>query len=146
MKRSLSVANRRVAVLLNLLTYPAMFWLVASSPFPLLLNALGIGLLAALFGLTMVYLFYKTDLWAFANAPDEQLDERQNGVRNYAYRHAYTTLSPLLMLALAYAMIASDKGGWLPNSPAQITLLFFEVLALTLSLPSIVLAWLEPEI
>ena len=146
MKRSLTLTNRRMAVLANLLTYPLIVWLVAYAPFGQPLNGMGMGILIMIFVATMVYLFYKTDLWIFANAPDDQLDERQNVVRNYAYRHAYTFLSPLLILAFVYAMITSDKGVWSLNSPAQITVLFFEVLFLTLTLPSIVLAWMEPEI
>lgn len=140
MKRSVSLINRRMAVLANLLTYPVIFWLVAFRPMNAQLTGSCLVVMGVLFVATMVYLFYKTDLWIFANAPDDQLDERQNGVRNYAYRHAYVFLSPLLILSFVYAMIASDNGAWLPNSPAQITVLFFDMLFVTLTLPSIMLA------
>lgn len=146
MKRSLSLTNRRTAVLINLLSYPVMVWLIALAPFSQPMNGIGIGLSIGLFAATMLYLFYKTDLWIFANAPDDQLDERQNVVRNYAYRYAYILMSTLIMLLLVYLMLVVDTGGWRPNLPMPFTTFFWIISSLILSLPSIILAWMEPEI
>lgn len=146
MKRSLSLVNRRVAILVNLFSYPVIIWLIALAPFGQPLTGICIGLSIALFATTMIYLFYKTDLWLFANAPDDQLDERQNVVRNYAYRYAYILICTLLMLLSVYLMLVVDTGGWRPGLSMPFTYFFWLIAALILSLPSIVLAWMEPEI
>lgn len=146
MKRSLSLTNRRMAILGNLFSYPIIVWLIVFAPFDQPLNGVCIGLAIVLFAITMGYLFYKTGLWLFANAPDDQLDERQNVVRNYAYRYAYILMSTLLMLVFAYLMIAVDSGGWQSNLSMPYTIFFWIISGLILSLPSIILAWMEPEI
>lgn len=145
MKRVLSLPHRRLAVVAQLLSYPLIFLAYELSVDPLLRSF--ISLLAALLWLgAMGYLFYNTAIRQFGNAPDENLDERQNSVRNYAYRNAYISLSVVVMLCLFYTLLAIDKQWWLPSRLGQITSLFFTFLFLMVILPSAIIAWTEPEL
>ena len=146
MKRVLPLPQRRLAVLAQLVSYPLIFLAYELPTVDPLLRSL-ISLLAALCWLGSIgYLFYNTSIWQFGNAPDEHLDERQNSVRNYAYRNAYISLSTLVMLGLCYTMLAIDNQWWLPNRSGQLSSLFFSFLFLMLILPSAIIAWTEPEV
>lgn len=148
MKRVLSLSQRRVAVAMQLLSYPLILIpgvYELSFLTPLLSGMLS--LLAVVLWLgSSGFLFYNTSIWQFGNAPDAQLDERQNIVRNYAYRNAYILLSTLILFALLYTMIAVDYHWWLPSRSGQLSSLFFSFLFLMLMLPSAIIAWTEQEV
>jgi len=65
--------------------------------------------------------------------PEEALDERQQGVRNLAYRYAY-------MLLLGVALVV----WWMSDQLGGGTLAMYALLSYA-ALPSSVLAWLEPD-
>ncbi len=143
MIRVLPLANRRVAVVLHVLSFPLAF-----------MSTAGLGLLssiAVLIGLiafagTAYYLYHNTGLWQFGNAPDGQLDERQVQTRNQAYRYAYMIISTILVCLLAYLMLATDFRWPLPVSSSQVNPVFWSFWLLVLTLPSAVLAWTEQDI
>lgn len=143
MTRTIPRAQRRVAVVLQMISYPLIF---------LLANLLGIwpsvSALLALIGLAGVsaYLYYNTGLWQFGNAPDDQLDERQLQARNQAYRFAYIGVSTLIVLLMLYLLLADDFGLKIPQTFDQVTPFFWTVWAIVMALPSAILAWTESEV
>lgn len=146
MKRILTLPQRRLAVVAQLVSYPLILGAYQVSFLAPLTRGL-LSLAAILLWLGAIgYLFYNTDIWQFGNAPDENLDERQNSVRNYAYRNAYITLSAVIIVALLYTMLAIDFNWWLPSGSGQVTALFFSFLFIMLILPSAIIAWTEPEL
>ena len=148
MKRVLSLPQRRLAVVVQLLSYPLI--LIPGVYKLSFLTPLLSGLLSLLAVLLWVgssgFLFYNTSIWQFGNAPDAQLDERQNIVRNYAYRNAYILLSTLILFALLYGMLAIDFHWWLPSRSGQFSAFFFSFLFLMLNLPSAIIAWTERDV
>lgn len=103
-------------------------------------------------GALMVYcytrLLFKGGFWLLANAPDAQLDERQRYARDNAYRLAYAYASSAVMLALLYWYFASDIQKvklWLPSTENELLATFWGFWLLLTTLPSAVLAWIEPD-
>jgi hypothetical protein len=143
MIRTISLARRRVAVVLQLLSYPLTFGLTSLSG--LLASVATLIALGAFLG-SFMYLYYQTGLWQFGNAPDKDLDERQVQIRNQAYRFAYVYISTLLILALMYAMLAQDFYWPLPTGANQVNTLFWSFFFVVITLPSAILAWTEPEV
>lgn len=94
MTRTLSLTNRRVAVVLHLLSFPASFALTSGLG---LLSSIAVLVALIAFAATAWYLYHNTRLLQFSNAPNEQLDERQVQTRNQAYRYAYTLVSTILV-------------------------------------------------
>ena len=143
MTRTIPRAQRRVAVVLQMISYPLII---------LLANLLGIwpsmSALLALIGLAGIsaYLYYNTGLWQFGNAPDEQLDERQVQARNQAYRFAYIGVSGLVVLFMLYLLLADNFGLRIPHTFDQITPFFWTIWTFVMALPSAVLAWTESDI
>jgi hypothetical protein len=145
MKRTLPLLNRRLGVLANLFSYPVGLWFTEPT-MDQPLKSIGTFLAVLLWLVSFGYLFYRTDLWTFGNAPDNQLDERQNIVRNYAYRYAYILLSTAALGLSLYFMMAIDNHWWLPINYGQASTLFFSLLFLVLILPSAIIAWREREV
>lgn len=142
MSRSIPQFQRRVAVLLQLSCFPltvlAGYWLALPVSFTVLFGF-------SLWLLISLFLFWNTGLWRYGNAPDEHLDERQLQLRNHAYRLAYIGISTLLFYVLFYQVLGADFG-WPPLNLYPIgTVLFWEGFLLILTLPSIILAWIEGD-
>lgn len=143
--RNVSLPHRRVAVLLNCLSYLAIFMFAYSNSG----NGFSIAVIllcAFIFLLTSYYLYWKTGLWQLGNAPDEQLDERQIQARNEAYRLAYTILGTIFLLGGLYFEFATDKELWLPQAGGQTTACGMIAVFIALTLPSLVLAWTEKNV
>lgn len=145
--RVLPLARRRAAVLANYLAYPIMGLFMAElltdSKF---VNIAGILLTSFLIMGTFIYLYVDTNLWNLGNAPDKDLDERQIQVRDNAYRYAYMGLATGLLLGGIYYTLAVDKALWLPSTYDQANYFLWGIILLTLTLPSAILAWTEPEV
>lgn len=74
------------------------------------------------------------------------LDERDRAVRDHAYRRAYWIVSILVLLALAYAMLAAERPGWwLPERQSDYWALFIVLAIVTGVLPTTIVAWIEPD-
>ncbi|GAB3561792.1 hypothetical protein GCM10027578_03100 [Spirosoma luteolum] len=143
MTRTLSLARRRVAVLIQLGSCPLLYVLTQTAGLPAqLAGALGLLLIMA----SSAYLYYKTGLWQFGNAPDEQVDERQVQVRNQAYRYAYMGLSLVVLLLAGYGLMALDLHWPLPSLAGSYDLVFWGTWVVVLGLPSALLAWTEPDV
>ncbi len=86
-----------------------------------------------------------------ADLPDELIDERQRVVRDRAYRLAFIALSTLLVLGsmavFGWFLLGAQDGSRDfaidVNSAPGLT---FFVIGVVLSLPSMVIAWTEPEV
>jgi hypothetical protein len=87
-----------------------------------------------------------------ADLPDEYLDERQASVRDRAYLESYRLLGGLVAVALSglllWVIVAADTSDVALLSVAEDAALgvLWVGLGLVLGLPSIVLAWNEPEV
>lgn len=140
--------RRRAAVILNYVMYPVMGLfmgeMLTDSKW---INIVGILLTAGLILGTFMYLYVNTNLWNLGNAPDKDLDERQVQIRNNAYRHAYTVMASLVVLFGLYYAIALDKSVlWIPQTYDQASYFLWGAILLTMTLPSAILAWTEPEV
>jgi hypothetical protein len=68
-------------------------------------------------------------------------------VRNNAYRLAYTVVATIVLLFGLFGTVALDGGKmWLPQTYNQASYLLWGAILLTLTLPSAIIAWTEPEI
>jgi hypothetical protein len=82
-----------------------------------------------------------------AQAPDEQLDEREVAVRDRAYLESYRVFTGFTAVAVLLAAIAPD----VLDRPIEYTFetvqpVFWGVLHYALVLPSAFVAWREPDI
>ncbi len=143
MTRSIPLAQRRVGVVVQFLSYPLVYFLaIQAGLWPSVATLLG---LAALVG-SSVYLYLNTGLWHFGNAPDDELDERQMQIRNLAYRNAYIGVSALIVIILLYLLLAEGFRLPVPIGYNQINPLFWTIWTIVMTLPSAILAWTEPEV
>ncbi len=137
--------HRRIAVLATYLGYLAMIgvWFVASS-----YRSVGLFIVVSVLGIVMLSglgVLLTSWIWSAANAPDPELDERQQRVRDRAYLHSYQTFAGLVTLAGFYAAVAWDNGWWLPATWNHVQAVMWGVLLLALTLPAAVVAWREPD-
>ncbi|GAB3643189.1 hypothetical protein [Spirosoma arcticum] len=143
MIRTIPRAQRRIAVVLQLISYPLLFSIAS-----LLGIWPSVSTLLALIGLAGIsaYLYHNTGLWQFGNAPDDQLDERQVQTRNQAYRLAYIGVSGLVVLLLIYLALANDLRLLVPRGFDQVTPFFWTIWTFVMVLPSAILAWTESDV
>ena len=82
-----------------------------------------------------------------ADLPDAYVDERMRQVRNAHYRTAYIVLVGVVSLALLVLYIATDarRVRYVPQ-PGLVLALFLGVPSLAAMLPSMLVAWNEPEV
>lgn len=99
-----------------------------------------------------LWLVLRVAVRTLADLPEEYLDERQERVRNQAYLESYRILSTVVVLAVMGVMLAYIVSGSDPDSVSiELTLdrvqaVFWAVIGLSLSLPSILVAWRERDI
>ena len=84
-------------------------------------------------------------VWHAANNPDHDLDERQQRVRDRAYLYGYRGLGSAVVVVSVYAGIAFDNAWWLPTTWNQVQAVVWGVLLLAVTLPTAILAWIEPD-
>lgn len=143
MIRTIPLTRRRLAVVLQFSCYPLILLLRQVVGLP---TGLAAGLALIGFVIASVYLYYRTGLWHFGNAPDEQVDERQIQIRNQAYRYAYVGLSLAVMLGIIFVTLAVDFRWSLPTTYEQLSPLFWVAWTFVMTLPSSILAWTEPDV
>lgn len=141
MTRTLSIRSRRAAVVVLYGGYAAfaVIWHFRH------VHSLALAI-AALCGLVLsiaagTWLFHRTAYWNWGHAPDKDLDEREKAERNLRYREAYSAFVGITFLALVYADIAPDFGGWLPDWKRDGQTILWCTLLVGLTLPSALLAW-----
>lgn len=140
--RSVPRRTRRALVLTMYLGYLAMTlaWAFLDAPLRwLLVIPLGLAALISLATLMMPRLLGTSD------GADDDLDERQLQTRNKAYLAAYRVLGVSVMLAALYYMMARGSGLWLPTTDLETQALFWGAWGFSLTLPSAMLAWNEPD-
>ena len=143
MTRTIPRAQRRVAVVMQLVSYPLVFLVTTLlGIWPSFSTLLGLLVFAGL----SAYLYYNTGLWQFGNAPDDQLDERQVQTRNQAYRFAYIGVSSVVILLFLYLVLAEDFRLNIPHGYDQISAVFNTVFTFIMVLPSAILAWTESDV
>lgn len=87
-----------------------------------------------------------------ADLPDEYLDERQATVRDQAYLQSYRVLAGVVAVALSllllWVIVVADTGdvATLIVSEDDVLGVLWVGLGLVLALPSIIVAWHEPEV
>jgi formate hydrogenlyase subunit 3/multisubunit Na+/H+ antiporter MnhD subunit len=140
---------RRPLAILSIAGYPiaVLVWMVIGP-------ALGLHqAIAAVVGLTLLAatLFAAYRLYRFrskmAQAPDDQLDERQRQIRDRAYVDSYRWFVLMTLVVLIAAGILPD----LLDRPIELT---YEVvnwfvmgaILISIALPSAVVAWREPDL
>lgn len=81
-----------------------------------------------------------------ADVNDRLLDERQQRVRDRTYRHAYAILSLVLSFVLLSGALAL-MAGLTPSFPSEGALFWIFLVPswLTLTLPTMIIAWNEPD-
>lgn len=101
-------------------------------------------LMAAGFG---AYSLLKWSVRAMADLPEELIDERMNAVRNRQYRLAYSLLSSVTVVVLFSMWIATDASriAWEPAA-RHLESLFWGFMFSSVCLPSMLVAWTEPEL
>ena len=121
-----------------------LFWLLAS-----LLDNPWLFAPAALcglaFSLSFKRIFVGVQPWNVANRSDAEIDERQRAVRERAHYLAYNSWALGFSLGLLYWYFAGEFGWWLPRSYNERTAVFWTLLLSLVSLPSAIIAWLEPD-
>jgi hypothetical protein len=84
--------------------------------------------------------------WSIANDSDSALDERQQRVRDRAYRPSYWIVSLILLLGSTYVLEANNSDWWLPSSAGAFQGITWTLVFLTMTLPTAIIAWTEPDV
>lgn len=134
------LSRRRLLVVVStsvILAHSVALWFSASAFLTLPLLAAG----------WVGYSLLKWAVRGMADLPDELIDERMREVRNRHYRLAYVTLSSTSVLVLLTMWIGADarRIGWQPES-WHLEAVFWAFLFFSICLPSMYVAWSEPEV
>ncbi len=119
--------------------YPAGALTLQFAPDALLSSAIGFGLI--LFALVMTALLSGSSVQRIASEQPAKLDEYELALRQRSLGFSYACFTALTLLAIFYAGVASDVGGWLPSTYAEFNGLFWGVFLYATVLPSAFLAW-----
>lgn len=129
----------RVASTLALLAYPAGALTLALVADGLARTIIGYGLILA--SLICVAMLAGSSTQRIVAEEARLLDEYELQLRYRAMSAAYTLMSVLILCGVIYAAVASDKGGWVPNSYDGYNGLFWGVFLYGFTLPTACLAW-----
>jgi small-conductance mechanosensitive channel len=134
-----SVRFVRVASSVALVAYPVGALLLAQGPDSIASSLIGYGLiLSALFG---VALLTGSSTQRIVGEQSAQLDEYELQLRHRAMSTAYAVLTTLMLLAIVYAALAADKGGWLPTTYDEYNGLFWGAFLYAMTIPTACLSW-----
>ena len=87
-----------------------------------------------------------TSLQRIVGEETKLLDEYELRLHGRALSLSYATFTGLALLAILYAAIASDKGGWFPDSYEDFNGVFWGVFLYASVLPTAILSWIvEPS-
>lgn len=144
------VATRRTAAVLAVMGYP-LVWCVTSglgTGDGILGMVLYVGLLLASLVLwagsvTIVYEFRRR----LAQAPDDQLDERERRLRDESYLISYRALSAItLLVGMAFTIAVEVRSEPVVVSGDTVIWVFASLLMASIALPSSVVAWRDREV
>ena len=134
----------RAASTASLILYPAGALTLALGPDTLGTSVAGYGMiLGALIAFASIA---GSSLQRVVAEETKQLDEYELQLRHRTISNAYVVMTVLTLLAVLYAAIATDKGGWVPRSYDEFNGLFWGVFLYASALPTFCLAWrLDPS-
>ena len=89
-------------------------------------------------------LFMSTNL-LFVSKKNQSLDERQQSLRSRAYHLAYLVAAPLAVLIGLIDFVGFGDALHFYNSLGLTSILIYANMCLVISLPTIYVAWLEPD-
>lgn len=143
---------RRIAAVGAVLGYPLCWLALAQEVFTpgegILPSLVYVGLLLAALVLwagsvTVVYEFRRR----LAQAPDEQLDERERSLRDESYLISYRLLSTaILAVGIAVSVAAGVQGGSIQVSTDLLIWTFSSLLMGSIAMPSSVVAWRDRDV
>ncbi len=135
----LSATAARAVSTAALVGYPAGALILRFAPDKLASSLIGFGLI--LFALVMTALLSGSSIQRIAAEQPAELDEFELALRRRALGFSYACFTALTLLAIFYAGVASDAGGWLPSTYDEFNGLFWGVFLYATMLPSAFLAW-----
>lgn len=138
--RDLSVRIVRTCSAVSLIAYPAGALLLALGPETVSASVVGYGLIVlALF--TFVPLV-GSSLQRIVAEEVKALDEFELRLRGRALGLAYAAFTALALVCVMYAAVASDKGGWFPDSYEEFNGIFWGIFLYASVLPTAILSWI----
>lgn len=139
----LSVSAARAFSLSALVAYPIGALLVDNSNGSVAVSLAGYGLI--LLALVCVAILVRSSFQRIVGEVPSKLDEYELQLRSRAMNMSYGGFTALVLIAVIYAAIASDHGGWVPASYNQFNGLFWGVFLYAVVLPVAVLSWQVDE-
>jgi hypothetical protein len=141
--RELSVPMVRMFSMLSLLSYPAGALTLALGADTAATSIAGYGLI--LLARVSYAPLIGTSIQRIVGEELKVLDEYELRLRGRALSLSYATFTGLALLAVVYAAIASDTGGWFPDSYEAFNGVFWGIFLYASVLPTAVLSWMvEP--
>lgn len=136
--RDIGLSAMRALTLGTLVAYPVGALTVSWGDSPLAAVA-GYGLI--ILSLVCVVVVMGTSVQRVVGEQPDRLDEYELKLRSRAMSSAYNCLSALVLVAIIYAAIGTDKGFWVPDTYEKYNGLFWGAFLYTSMLPSASLAW-----
>jgi len=142
--RDLPVSTIRFLSVTSLAAYPAGALTLALAPDGLATSVIGFGLIAL--SLLSFAPLIGSSAQRIVGEEVSKLDEYELQLRSRAMNAAYACFTALTLLAVIYAAIAADKGGWVPDSYEEYNGLFWGVFLYAAALPLAILSFkLDPS-
>lgn len=139
----LSVGSARALSLFPLAAYPAGALILDLSNESLSSSLGGYGLILS--ALICTAALVKSSLQRIVAEQPSKLDEYELQLRSRAMNLSYGGFTALALVAVVYAAIASDHGGWIPVNYDQFNGLFWGVFLYAVVMPVAVLSWMVDE-
>lgn len=140
--RAIGMGTMRLCTIGALVAYPAGALILAWGD-DLMSAVAGFGLI--LLALILVGVIMGASVQRIVGERPDRLDEYELKLRARAMSASYAGFTGLVLVAIIYAAIASDKGFWLPSSYEEYNGLFWGAFLYASILPSAVLAFqLDP--
>lgn len=141
--RTITVRQARVFTAISLFAYPAGALTLALGPDDPWTNIIGFALIVA----SLIFFVPLNSCWLqriVAEQPSK-LDEYELKLRSRAMNAAYIGFTVLVLLAVVYAAIASDAGGFVPRTYDEFNGLFWGAFLYSTILPVACLSWIVDQ-
>ncbi len=139
----LPVGAARALSLFALAAYPAGALMLDFSDKSLPASMGGYALILS--ALICVAVLVKSSLQRIVAEQPSKIDEYELQLRSRAMNLSYGGFTALALVAIIYAAIASDHGGWVPTNYDQFNGLFWGVFLYAVVMPVAVLSWMVDE-
>ena len=135
-----SLQTVRLCSAVSLLSYPIGALTLALGPDAINTSILGYGLI--LLALVAYAPLIGSSIQRIVGEEVKVLDEFELRLRGRALSLSYATYTVLMLLGVMYAAIASDKGGWFPDSYEEFNGVFWGIFLYASVLPTAILSWI----